>query len=181
MSRNILFAVSGGIAAYKACDAVSKLRQAGCEVRVIMTKHAAELVAPATFEALTGNKVYTDTFDFSDDASIKHIVLAQQADVFVAAPATANLIAKLAHGIADDMVTSTYLAATCPAVVCPSMHANMYANTATQENLKTLERRGVMLVGPTEGRLASGDVGRGPLAPVNEIIDAVLKQLETAE
>lgn len=178
MTKRALIAVTGGIAAYKAADVVSQLQKAGVEVSVIMTKNACEFVTPLTFEALTGKKVYTDTFDYSSDATIKHIVLAQEANVFVVVPATANVIAKMAHGIADDMVTSTFLAATCPVVVCPAMHANMYASASTQANLKTLEDRGMTIVGPGKGRLASGEVARGTLSPVDEIVSAVLKVLE---
>lgn len=177
MSKHVLVAVSGGIAAYKAADVVSSLQKSGVEVNVIMTENACEFVTPLTFEALTGKKVYADTFDYSSDATIKHIVLAQEADAFVVVPATANVIAKMAHGIADDMVTSTFLAATCPVVVCPAMHANMYANPATQDNIALLERRGMTIVGPGEGRLASGEVAKGTLSPVDEIVKAVLDVL----
>ncbi len=175
MAKRALVAVTGGIAAYKAADVVSLLMKNGVDVDVIMTKNACEFVTPLTFEALTGKKVYTDTFDYSLDATIKHIVLAQEADVFAVVPATANVMAKIAHGIADDMVTSTFLAATCPIVVCPAMHANMFANRATQENLRILEGRGMTIVGPAEGRLASGEVGRGTLSPVGDIVNAILK------
>lgn len=177
MNKRVLVAVTGGIAAYKAADIVSKLKKAGASVGVIMTEHACEFVTPLTFEALTGEKVYSDAFDYSVDASIKHIALAQTADAFVIAPATANIIAKLAHGIADDMVTSTFLAATCPVVVCPAMNTNMYENPATQANLKILEERGMRIVGPGEGRLACGDVARGTLADVDEIVQVVLDVL----
>lgn len=178
MTKRALVAVSGGIAAYKAADVVSQLQKAGVEVNVIMTKNACEFVTPLTFEALTGKKVYTDTFDYSSDATIQHIVLAQEADAFVVVPATANVIAKMAHGIADDMVTSTFLAATCPVVVCPAMHAHMYANVATQTNIETLKERGMTIVGPGEGRLASGEMGRGTLSPVDEIVSVVLSVLD---
>ena len=177
MAKHALVAVTGGIAAYKAAEVVSQLQKSGVDVSVIMTKNACEFVTPLTFEALTGKKVYTDTFDYSSDATIKHITLAQEADVFVVVPATANVIAKMAHGIADDMVTSTFLAATCPVVVCPAMHTNMFANAATQANIKTIEGRGMVIVGPGEGRLASGEVARGTLAPVEEIVEAVLSVL----
>lgn len=181
MSKRILVAVTGGIAAYKAADVVSCLQKKGFEVNVIMTKNACEFVTPLTFEALTGKKVYTDTFDYSSDATIKHIVLAQEADVFAVLPATANVIAKMAHGIADDMVTSTFLAATCPVVVCPAMHANMYANAATQANLRTLAERGMTIIGPGEGRLASGEVARGTLSDVAEIVDEISKVAEAIQ
>ena len=178
MAKRALVAVTGGIAAYKAAEVVSQLQKASLDVSVIMTKNACEFVTPLTFEALTGKKVYTDTFDYSSDATIKHITLAQEADVFVVVPATANVIAKMAHGIADDMVTSTFLAATCPIVVCPAMHANMYGNAATQANIETLENRGMTIVGPGEGRLASGEVARGTLSPVEDVVTAVLDALK---
>lgn len=176
--RRVLVAVSAGIAAYKACEAVSALVGRGCSVRVIMTPEATKFVGPLTFEALTGKKVYSDTFDYSDDASIKHIVFAQEAEAAIVAPATADVIAKMACGIADDMVSSTLLATTCPIIVCPAMHADMYRNPSVEKNLGTLAARDVRLVGPGEGRLASGDIGRGPLAPVDDMVAAVLAVLD---
>lgn len=173
MGKRTLIAVTGGIAAYKAADVVSQLRRAGASVGVIMTANACEFVAPLTFEALCGEKVYADTFDYSVDATIKHIALARQADAFVVVPATADAIAKIAHGIADDMVTSTILAATCPIAVCPAMNVHMYENAATQENLRILKERGMTVVEPATGRLASGEVAKGALAPVDDIVAAV--------
>ena len=174
---NVLLAVSGGIAAYKAADVASGLRKAGMDVHVIMTQNACEFITPLTFEALTGNAVYTDTFDYSTDASIKHIALARQADVFAVVPATANVLAKLAHGIADDMVTSTALAATCPLVVCPAMNVHMYEHSATQENLAILQGRGARIVEPAEGLLACATYAKGALAPVDDIIQAILSSI----
>lgn len=177
MAKRVLLAVSGGIAAYKACDIVSALKKRDVEVQVVMTENATKFVTPLTFEALSGRMVYTDTFDYSSDASIKHIVLAQEADLMCVAPATANIIAKLACGIADDMVSSTFLAATCPVVVCPAMNTHMYENAATQANVRTLEERGIEIVGPGVGKLACGDVARGTLSPVEEIVDALMRRL----
>ena len=177
MSKKALVAVSGGIAVYKVCQVVSDLVKRGVEVQVIMTENAMKFVAPLTFEALTGKTVVCDTFDYSYDASIKHIALAQDADVMCVAPATANIIAKMACGIADDMVSSTFLAATCPVLVCPAMNTHMYENAATQANLATLENRGIKLVGPAVGKLACGDVDKGVLSPVSEIVDAVCAEL----
>lgn len=177
MAKRVLLAVSGGIAAYKACDIVSRLNKLGVEVQVIMTENATKFVTPLTFEALSGRMVYTDTFDYSYDASIKHISLAQEADLMCVAPATANIIAKIAHGIADDMVSSTFLAATCPVIVCPAMNTHMYENASTQANLRTIEERGIALVGPGAGKLACGDVARGTLSPVEEIVDAIAQAL----
>lgn len=178
MAKRVLLAVTGGIAAYKACDIVSKLTKRDIEVQVIMTENATKFVTPLTFEALSGRMVFADTFDYSYDASIKHISLAQEADLMCVAPATANIIAKFAHGIADDMTSSTFLAATCPVVVCPAMNTHMYENAATQANLRTLEERGMHIVGPGVGKLACGDVARGTLSPVDEIVDEVARVLE---
>lgn len=181
MAKKALVAVSGGIAVYKVCQVVSDLVKRGVDVQVIMTENATKFVAPLTFEALSKRVVYTDTFDYSFDASIKHISLAQEADVMCIAPATANIIAKMAHGIADDMVSSTFLAATCPIIVCPAMNTHMYENPATQTNLATLESRGIQLVGPAVGKLACGDVDKGVLSPVEEIVDAVCAKLGLLE
>lgn len=177
MAKRVLVAVTGGIAAYKAADVVSKLQKHGVDVGVIMTENATKFITPLTFEALTGERVYTDTFDYSTDATIKHITLAQEADAFVVVPATANIMAKMAHGIADDMVSSTFLAATCPIVVCPAMNTNMFENPATQDNLRVLRERGMRIVGPAVGKLACGDVAKGVLSPVEEIVEAVLDVL----
>ena len=175
--KKVLLAVSGGSAVYKACDIVSKLTKRNVDVQVIMTENATNFVTPLTFEALSKHMVFTDTFDYSYDASIKHISLAQEADLFCVAPATANIMAKMAHGIADDMVSSTFLAATCPVLVCPAMNTNMYENAATQANLRILEERGMKIVGPGVGKLACGDVAKGVLAPVDDIVDAIMETL----
>lgn len=177
MAKKALIAVSGGIAVYKVCQVVSDLGKRGVDVQVIMTENATKFVTPLTFEALSKNMVFTDTFDYSYDASIKHITLAQEADVMCVAPATANIIAKLANGIADDMVSSTFLATTCPVIVCPAMNTHMYENAATQANLATLAVRGIELVGPGIGKLACGDVAKGTLSPVDEIVEAICKKL----
>ena len=164
--KKVLLAVSGGIAVYKACDIVSKLTKRNVDVQVIMTENATKFVTPLTFEALSKHMVFTDTFDYSYDASIKHISLAQEADLLC-----------VAHGIADDMVSSTFLAATCPVLVCPAMNTNMYENAATQANLRILEERGMKIVGPGVGKLACGDVAKGVLAPVDDIVDAIMETL----
>lgn len=178
MGKNVLIAVTGGIAAYKAADVVVELTGKGCNVDVIMTENACKFIAPLTFEALSGNKVYTDTFDYSVDASIKHITLAQNADVVAIVPATANAMAKMAHGIADDMLSSTFLAATCPVLVAPAMNTHMYENPATQDNIEILRRRSIEFIGPAVGKLACGDVAKGVLSPVDEIVDAIMAVLE---
>lgn len=178
MGKNVLIAVTGGIAAYKAADVVVELTGKGCNVDVIMTENACKFIAPLTFEALSGNKVHTDTFDYSVDASIKHITLAQNADVMAIVPATANAMAKMAHGIADDMLSSTFLAATCPVLVAPAMNTHMYENPATQDNIEILRRRSIEFIGPAVGKLACGDVAKGVLSPVDEIVDAIMAVLE---
>ena len=177
MSRVILV-VSGGIAAYKAADIASGLTKAGCTVDVIMTENATKFITPLTFEALTHRKVYTDTFDYQGDGFIAHVGLAQEADLMLVAPATANIMAKMAHGIADDMATSTFLATTAAVVVCPAMNTHMYETPATQDNLATLRSRGIITVGPAVGKLACGDVAQGVLAPVDQIVQEALRLLE---
>ncbi len=177
MANSVLLAVTGGIAAYKAADVVVELTARGCTVNVIMTENACKFVAPLTFEALSGNKVYTDTFDYCVDATIKHITLAQNADVMAIVPATANAIAKMAHGIADDMLSSTFLAATCPVLVAPAMNTHMYENAATQANIEILRSRSIEFIGPEVGKLACGDIAKGVLSPVDEIVDAIMGKL----
>jgi phosphopantothenoylcysteine decarboxylase/phosphopantothenate--cysteine ligase len=168
--KQIVLGITGGIAAYKAADLASKLTQAGASVRVVMTRSATEFVQPMTFEALTGNPVITEMFGPEAASGIAHINLADTADIVIVAPATANIIAKLANGIADDMLTCIVLATKAPVVVCPAMHNNMYVNQATQDNLKTLEKRGFHIVPAAEGRLASGGYGHGRLPDTAEIM-----------
>ena len=176
---NVLLGVSGGIACYKSCALASALTKNGCDVNVVMTANAARFVAPLSFEALTHRHVYCEMFDGTADRQIAHITLAKQADIFVVAPATADVIAKLACGIADDLLTSTALAVKCPVVVCPAMNANMFENPATQENLRTLAARGYEICEPGCGTLACGDVGKGRMAEPQEIVrfmEGVLKK-----
>ncbi|MCX6093092.1 MAG: bifunctional phosphopantothenoylcysteine decarboxylase/phosphopantothenate--cysteine ligase CoaBC [Candidatus Bipolaricaulota bacterium] len=171
--RNVVLGVTGSIAAYKAADLASRLTQAGLSVHTVMTENATKLVGPATFRALTGRPVATEMFDLTNPFSIEHVSLADLADVFVVAPATANVIAKLAHGIADDLLTCTALATRAPLLVAPAMHTAMWENPATQANVETLRTRGVRFVGPTVGRLASGGHGAGRMAPVDDIADEI--------
>ncbi len=140
--KTVVLCVTGGIAAYKAADLTSKLRQAGAEVRVMMTESATQFISPLTFEALSGYRAVVDTFDRDFAWEVEHISLAKAADVFVVAPATANVIAKAAHGIADDMVTTTLLATKAPVVIAPAMNTGMYDNPVTQQNFQTLRERG---------------------------------------
>lgn len=161
--KTVVLCVTGGIAAYKAADLTSKLWQAGADVRVLMTESATQFIAPITFETLSGNRTVVDTFDRNFAWEVEHISLAKAADVFVIAPATANIIAKAAHGIADDMVSTTLLATKAPVVVAPAMNTGMYDNPVTQQNLQTLRARGFHIIDPAAGHLACGDTGRGKL------------------
>ena len=172
----ILLGVSSSISAYKACEIVSALQKQSHSVRVVMTENATKLIAPLTFETLTQHKAYTDTFARDFDYSVEHISLAKECNVFTIAPATANVIAKLAHGIADDMLTTTALAFN-PAqlVVAPAMNTAMWENLATKRNIETLKSRGVTIVPPACGRLACGDDGAGRLAEPSTIIDYIYK------
>ncbi len=169
----VVLGVTGGIAAYKACEVASRLTKSGVDVRVIMTKNATEFVSPMTFETLTGNRVATDTFDRSFEWNVGHVSLAKRADVFLVAPATANAIAKFAGGIADDMLSTTILAARCKKLIAPAMNTGMLENPATVRNLEILRRDGFTVIGSESGRLACGDVGAGRLADVDVIIEAV--------
>ena len=169
--RRIVLGVTGGIAAYKACDLVSRLKKRGAQVRVVLTAHAARFVPPLTFETLSGNPACVDTF--APHSEMEHIALSKWAELFLIAPATANCVAKLASGIADDLLSTTALAMTCPVMVCPAMNANMVRHPATQANLATLSQRGVHLVGPERGRLACGDDDIGRMTEPERIVEAV--------
>lgn len=160
--KKIIVGVSGGIAAYKAAALVSALNQAGADVHVLMTEHAKEFVGPATFEALCGHRVISDTFQ-SPELLIPHIALARTADLFVAAPATANVIAKFANGLADDMLSSTFLASYCPKLIVPAMNVHMYENPATQRNLNILREDGITVLEPDTGHLAEGVSAKGKM------------------
>ncbi|WP_372813519.1 bifunctional phosphopantothenoylcysteine decarboxylase/phosphopantothenate--cysteine ligase CoaBC [Paenibacillus sp.] len=171
--KTIVLGVSGGIAAYKAAALCSKLAQAGAEVRVIMTASAVKFVAPLTFQTLSRHEVAVDTFDEKDASVVQHIDLADRADLFVVAPATANVIGKMAHGLGDDMLSTTLLATIAPVLVAPAMNVHMYAHPAVQQNMKTLADRGVRFVEPGTGQLACGYVGKGRLAEPEEIVRAI--------
>jgi phosphopantothenoylcysteine decarboxylase/phosphopantothenate--cysteine ligase len=175
--RNVVLGVSGSIAAYKAVDLASKLTQAGVAVHVVMTESATKLVGPASFRAITGHAVSTDMFELTNPFAIEHISLADRADVFLVAPATANVIAKMATGIADDLLTCTALATRAPILVAPAMHTAMWEHPATQANVQTLLSRSVAFVGPDTGRLASGGYGPGRFAEVEEILGRTLALL----
>ena len=172
---NVLLGVSGGIACYKACEVVSRLKKLNAGVDVVMTKHATEFVAPLTFETLSNRPVVSDMFSREREWEVEHIALAKKADLCIIAPATANIISKLAEGIADDMLTTNYLALKCPVIIAPAMNTNMYENPVIKANLEKLRKSGVIVVDSAEGRLACGDVGKGKMA---EPLDIVAKAVE---
>ena len=161
--KTVLLGVTGGIAAYKAAALASALVKQHAAVEVVMTRHATEFITPLTFEQLTGRKAMVDTFDRNFVHQVEHISLAQRTDLVIIAPATANICAKLAHGLADDMLTTTVLACRCPKLIAPAMNTNMYENPVTQDNLDTLRRYGWEVISPASGRLACGAVGPGKL------------------
>lgn len=171
--KRVVVAVTGGIAAYKTCSLVSKLRQEGAEVKVAMTKNATSFISPECFEALARTKVYVDLWGCAEE--IPHISLGQECDLVVVAPATANILAKMAHGIADDLVSTMLLAATAPVVVVPSMNAVMWEHPAVQANLKILADRGVRVVNPDVGNLACGTSGRGRFPELDRIMAEMAK------
>lgn len=172
--KTVILGVTGGIAAYKSAWLTSLLIKAGADVQVIMTEHAREFIAPLTFEALTNQRCHTDTFDRNHEYSTEHVSLASRADAVIIAPATANVIAKLACGIADDMLTTTVLACDCPKIVVPAMNTRMYENPVTQDNLEKLRKYGMTVVEPAAGRLACGDVGKGKMPEPDVLFQYVL-------
>lgn len=172
--KKIILGITGGIAAYKSAALTSLLIKAGADVQVIMTKHAREFIAPLTFEALTNRRCLTDTFDRNHEYSTEHVALAKEADAVLIAPATANVMARLAHGIADDMLTTTVLACDCPKIIAPAMNTRMYENPATRENMDTLKRYGMTVIEPASGRLACGDMGAGKMPEPEELLQYVL-------
>jgi len=171
----IVVGVTGGIAAYKAAEIVSALRQKGYGVTVVMTAFAQEFVGPLTFSTLSARPVVVDYALGPEEHSPRHIALADKADVMLIAPCTANIIGKIAHGMADDILTTVVLSMTCPVVVAPAMNRNMYLNPAVQDNIALLKERGYHMVDPEEGFLACGEAGIGRLADVNKIIEVVEK------
>jgi len=175
--KNVLLIVTGSIAAYKAADLAHGFRKAGFNVNVIMTKNAAFFINPITFETLTGNKCVTDTFDRNFDFEVEHISLAKSADLCMVAPASADIIGKIANGIADDMASTTIMAVKCPRLIAPAMNTAMYENPIVQNNLKKLKSYGYEIVEPAEGLLACGDEGKGKLPPVEELIARGLRHI----
>ena len=169
--KKIVLGVTGGIAVYKAVDLVSRLRKQGCEVRVVMTEHAQQFVTPLTFKEISGNQVAVSMWSSNQEFNVEHIALANWADAFVVAPATANILAKMAYGLADDLLSTTLLAAQAPIVVCPAMNTGMYENAATQENIAKLRSRGVTVMPPAVGKLACGTSGAGRLPEPQAIVE----------
>ena len=175
--KHVILGITGGIAAYKAAQLTSNLKKKGYDVHVIMTANATQFITPLTLETLSGNRVSVDTFDRNFEYNVQHVSLAKLADVFVIAPASANIIAKAAWGLADDMLSTTLLASRCEKIICPAMNTGMLDNPATQANLQTLRQRGMRIVEAQEGLLACGDVGRGRMAEPEEIEDEIERVL----
>ena len=170
---NIVVGITGGIAAYKACDIVSYLKKDGFNIDVIMTKNACEFITPLTLETLSGNKVITDMFERPDHREVEHISLAKKANLFLIVPATANILGKVANGIADDMLSTTIMATKAPVIFAPAMNDGMYSNPIVQDNIKKLENYGYKFIEPATGHLACGYDGKGKLAKKEDIIDYV--------
>ena len=175
--KKIIIGITGSIAAYKIATLVSLLIKGKAKVHVIMTNNATKFISPLTFETLTGNKVHTDTFDLSPDQSIHHITLVKNCDLFLVAPATANVIAKIVHGIADDMLTSTFIAYNGKKLVSPAMNCIMYESKITQDNLKLCQKYGIKVIEPIEGRLACGDTGKGKLPEPEFLLNEIIYEI----
>lgn len=175
--KTIILGVTGSIAAYKAANLASMLKKQRADVHVIMTKNAMQFITPVTFETLTGNKCLTDTFDRGFQFQVEHVELAKRADLAVVAPATANVMAKLAHGLADDMLTTTLLACTCPKLIAPAMNTRMYENPVTADNQEILKKYGWQVIAPAVGRLACGDTGPGKFPKEDLILEYILREI----
>lgn len=176
-NKTVVLGVSGSIAAYKAAGLASMLVKAGADVRVIMTKNAVNIINPITFESLTGHKCMVDTFDRNFEFKVNHISLAKKASVFVIAPASANVIAKISSGIADDMLTTTFLAASCPKIICPAMNSAMFENQITQDNIEKCRSYGMTIVSPVCGYLAEGMTGIGKMPEPKAIFDYIIQEI----
>ena len=175
--KNVILGVTGSIACYKAVDIASKLVQAGAVVDTVMTRSAQQFVSSLTFRSLTHRSVVTDLFDAESDDAVEHVALALRADVVLIAPATANVIAKIANGFADDALTAVVLATNAPVLLAPAMEGRMWANAAMRQNVSTLESRGFSFIGPAEGRLASGEMGRGRLEETSTVLNALYEAI----
>ncbi len=175
--KTVVLAVSGSIAAYKIANLASMLSKHHADIHVLMTKNATQFINPITFETLTGNKCLIDTFDRNFQYSVEHVALAKRADVVLAAPASANVIGKIANGIADDMLTTTIMACPCPKIISPAMNTNMYENSIVQENLEKLKRHGYTVIEPEVGLLACKDVGAGKLPAEDVLLDYIRREI----
>lgn len=175
---NIVIGITGGIAAYKACNVVSYLKREGANVDVIMTQNATQFITPLTLETLSKSKVTVDMFKRPDYIDVEHISLAKKADIFLIVPATANIIGKVANGIADDMLSTAIMATKCPVVFAPAMNVNMYENKIVQDNIKKLKEYGYIFIEPEEGILACGDIAKGKLPKTKAIIDKISEVLK---
>ena len=175
--KTVLLGVTGSIAAYKMANVASMLMKMHANVHVLMTKNATYFINPITFETLTGNKCLVDTFDRNFEFSVEHVSLAKQADVFLVAPATANVIGKIAGGMADDMLTTTFMACKCPKIISPAMNTQMYENPIVQDNIEKCKKYGMQIITPDSGRLACGDVGSGKLPAEEVLVDAILREI----
>lgn len=175
--KTVVLGISGSIAAYKIAYLASALKKLHADVEVIMTENATQFITPVTFESLTGNKCLVDTFDRNFKFSVEHIALAKRADIFMLAPATANVIAKVAHGLADDMLTTTFLACKCPKYISPAMNTQMFENPITQDNLKICQSYGMHVIQPVCGYLACGDTGAGKMPEPEELLDHIIHEI----
>lgn len=176
--KQVLLGVTGSIAAYKACDLVRRLQDKGCDVTVILTENARKFVTELTFEALSGRPVYRDMFTRDVEWNMAHISLAKQADILLIAPASANMLGKMANGMADDLLSCTAITTKAPVMAAPAMNTDMFTNKIVSENIQKLRAHGVLFVEPKEGKLACGDVGKGAMADVDEIVKAVTALLK---
>ena len=179
--KTVLLGVTGGIAAYKMPNVARMLKKLHANVHVLMTENATNFITATTFESLTGNKCLIDTFDRNFEFSVEHVALAKQADLVLLAPATANVIGKIAGGIADDMLTTTVMACTCKVLVAPAMNHNMYHNPIVQDNLEKLQRFGYTIIPPDTGMLANGDLGDGRMPAESVLAEHVLRELAFAK
>ena len=175
--KTVILGVTGSIAAYKAANLASMLKKQHADVQVIMTQNATQFMNPITFESLTGNKCLVDTFDRNFQFQVEHVALAKRADLAIIAPATANIMAKLAHGLADDMLTTTLLACRCPRLIAPAMNTRMYENPVTQDNMDILRKYGFRIIEPAVGHLACGDTGAGKLPQETLLLECILDEI----
>ena len=175
--KTVVLAVTGSIAAYKIASLASTLKKLHADVHVLMTKNAENFINPITFETLTGNKCLIDTFDRNFQYNVEHVALAKKADVVMVAPASANVIGKIAHGIADDMLTTTVMACRCKKIFAPAMNTQMFENPIVQDNLKTLEHYGCEVISPASGYLACGDTGQGKMPEPELLLQYILKEI----